>query len=81
MDPMTSHEITWIPQKHAPVRYFSDSQKMVITVQDGYLYKVTTYDDPITFPYTNCVGARKPPIEREVRVGTQSFTLLKANGG
>jgi hypothetical protein len=77
MDPMTSHEITWTPQKHAPVRYFDDNQKIVLTVQDGYLYKVTSFDDPITFPYTNCGGVRKPPIEREVRVGTQSFTLLE----
>ena len=77
MDPMTSHEVTWTPQTHAPVRYFDDTQKIVITVQDGYLYKVTSYDDPITFPYTNCGGVRKPPIERQVQVGTQSFTLLE----
>jgi hypothetical protein len=77
MDPMTSHEVTWTPQKHAPVRYFDDKQKIVITVQDGYLYKVTSYDDTITFPYTNCGGVRRPPIERQVQVGTQSFTLLE----
>jgi hypothetical protein len=77
MDPMTSHEITWTPQEHAPVRYFDDTQKIVVTVQDGYLYKVTSYDDPITFPYTNCGGVRKPPIERQVQIGTQSFTLLE----
>ena len=81
MDPMTSHEITWIPQEHAPVRYFSNSLKLAITVQDGYLYKVTVFDDPITFPYTNCGGVKKPPIEREVRVGTQSFTLLEGERG
>ncbi len=81
MDPMTSHEITWTPQKHAPSRYFSDDHKLVVTAQDGYLYKVTAYDDPITFPYTNCAGIRKPPIEREVRVGTQSFSLLEGELG
>jgi hypothetical protein len=81
MDPMTSHEITWTPQEHAPVRYFSNSLKLAITVQDGYLYKVTVFDDPITFPYTNCGGVKKPPIEREVRVGTQSFTLLEGERG
>jgi hypothetical protein len=77
MDPMTSHEVTWTPQKHAPVRYFDDTQKIAVTVQDGYLYKVTSFDDPITFPYTNCGGVRRPPIERQVQVGTQSFTLLE----
>jgi hypothetical protein len=76
-DPQTSHEITWTPQKHPPVRYFSDQQKVAVTAQDGYLYKVTVFDDPITFPFTNCVGIRKPPIEREVRVGNQSFNLLE----
>lgn len=77
MDPMTSHEINWTPQLHAPVRYFSDSKKIVITAQDGYLFKVTVYDDPISFPFTNCGGVRKPAIEREVRIGTQTFTLLE----
>jgi hypothetical protein len=77
MDPMTSHEVTWTPQEHAPVRYFDDTQKIAITVQDGYLYKVTSYDDPITFPYTNCGGVKRPPIERQVQIGTQSFTLLE----
>lgn len=81
MDPMTSHEITWTPQEHAPVRYFSDTQKVVVTAQDGYLYKVTVYDDPITFPFTNCGGVKKPPIERQVQVGTQSFTLMEGERG
>ena len=81
LDPQTSHEITWTPQKHPPVRYFSEQQQVAITAQDGYLYKVTVFDDPITFPYTNCGGVRKPPIQREVRVGTQTFTLLEGENG
>ena len=81
LDPQTSHEITWTPQKHPPVRYFSEQQKVAITAQDGYLYKVTVFDDPITFPYTNCAGVRKPPIQREARVGTQTFTLLEGENG
>ena len=44
MDPQTSHEITWTPQKNPPVRYFSEEQKVAITAQDGYLYKVTVFD-------------------------------------
>ena len=81
MDPQTSNEITWTPQKHPPVRYFSQQQQVAITAQDGYLYKVTVFDDPIAFPFTNCVGIRRPPIEREVRVGNQSFTLLEGDLG
>ena len=81
MDPQTSNEITWTPQKHPPVRYFSQQQQVAITAQDGYLYKVTVFDDPIAFPFTNCVGIRRPPIEREVRVGNQSFTLLEGELG
>jgi len=81
LDPQTSHEITWTPQKYPPVRYFSEQQQVAITAQDGYLYKVTVFDDPITFPYTNCGGIRKPPIQREVRVGTQTFTLLEGENG
>ncbi len=81
MDPQTSHEVTWTPQAHPPVRYFSETQKIAITSQDGYLYKVTVFDDPITFPFTNCGGVRRPPIEREVRVGNQSFTLLEGKLG
>jgi len=81
MNPMTSHEITWTAQKHAPTRYFSDDHKLVITAQDGYLYKVTVYDDPVTFPYTHCGVVRKPPIEREVRIGNQSFTLVEGERG
>lgn len=81
MDPHTSHEITWTPQEHPPVRYFSDQQQIAITAQGGYLYKVTVFDDPITFPFTNCSGGRKPPLEREVRISNQSFTLLKGLEG
>ena len=81
MDPQTSNEVTWTPQKHPPVRHFSQQQKVAITAQDGYLYKVTVFDDPIAFPFTNCVGIRRPPIEREVRVGNQSFTLLEGELG
>lgn len=81
MDPQTSHEITWTPQKHPPVRYFSQRQQVAVTAQDGYLYKVTVFDDPVTFPFTNCAGIRRPPIEREARVGNQSLTLLEGGRG
>ena len=81
MDPHTSHEITWTPQEHPPVRYFSDLQQIALTAQGGYLYKVTAFDDPITFPFTNCSGGRKPPLERELRISNQSFTLLKGEEG
>ena len=81
MNPQTSNEVTWTPQKHPPVRYFSEQQKIALTAQDGYLYKVTAFDDPIPFPYTNCGGVKKPPLEREVRIGNQSFTMLKGKEG
>ena len=81
MDPHTSHEITWTPQEHPPVRYFNDAQQIALTAQGGFLYKVTVFDDPITFPFTNCSGGRKPPLEREVRISNQSFTLLKGVEG
>lgn len=81
MDPHTSHEITWTPQEHPPVRYFSDLQQITLTAQGGYLYKVTVFDDPISFPFTNCSGGRIPPLEREVRISNQSFTLLKGREG
>ena len=81
MDPHTSHEITWTPQEHPPVRYFNHVQQIALTAQGGFLYKVTVFDDPITFPFTNCSGGRKPPLEREVRISNQSFTLLKGVEG
>ena len=53
MDTDRSHEIEWTPRSDPPWRYFSTVQSMSLTVQDGYLYKLTLYDDPIGIPYIN----------------------------
>jgi hypothetical protein len=53
MDTDRSHEIEWTPRHDPPWRYFSTVQSMSLTVQDGYLYKLTLYDDPIGIPYIN----------------------------
>ncbi len=53
MDTDRSHEIEWTPRHDPPWRYFSEVQSMSLTVQDGFLYKLTLYDDPIGIPYIN----------------------------
>lgn len=53
MDTDRSHEIEWTPRPDPPWRYFSEPQSMTLTVQDGFLYKLTLYDDPIGIPYIN----------------------------
>ncbi len=53
MDTNRSHEIEWTPRPDPPWRYFSEVQSMSLTVQDGFLYKLTGYDDPLGIPYIN----------------------------
>ena len=42
-----------------PWRYFDHQSKLCLTVQDGYLYKVTCYDETNPIPYVNrSIGGR-----------------------
>ena len=76
MDPNRSHEITWTPRPNPPWRYFDLKKGLVMTVQEGNLFKVTVVDDPVPIPYKNCSRGGKPSCQREVEVGPNHFILL-----
>lgn len=76
MDSNRSHEITWVPRKDPPWRYFSDPHRVCVTVQDHFLYKVTALNDPMAIPYINCSRGARASCQRQVQVQKDSILLL-----
>ena len=76
MDTKRSHEVTWSPQPNPPWRYFNDDSKLCLTVHNGYLYKVTCYDEANPIPYINRSIGGNPSCQREIQVSANSFTLI-----
>ena len=75
-NPDRSHEITWTPQPNPPLRYFNKKYKITLTVQGGYLFKVTDWEDSVPIPYTNPAIGGKPNCQREIRVDTNFFEMI-----
>jgi len=75
MDPNRSHEIEWTLRPHPPWRYFSKEHKICLTVQEGYLFKVTGLEDDVAIPYINTMKGGKSSCERDVQVGVSSFLI------
>ncbi|NIQ03590.1 MAG: hypothetical protein GWM98_27300 [Nitrospinaceae bacterium] len=70
-----SHEIEWTPRPDPPWRYFSEVQSMSLTVQDGFLYKLTVYDDPLGIPYINTARGGYGSCQRYMSVTDSGITL------
>ncbi|HEY6973417.1 MAG TPA: hypothetical protein VI359_03835, partial [Nitrospiraceae bacterium] len=68
MDQARSHQVTWLPASHPPLRYFDDAQRACLTVQGGVLQKVTMADDPTGLPYVNPGGRRTVPFDRSLAI-------------
>ena len=81
LDTDRSHQITWTPKSNPPWRYFSQNRKLTLTVQDKFLYKVTTHNDPLAIPFVNCVRGAKPSCQRELQVMQDSFVLIDGDQG
>ncbi len=76
MDTMRCHEITWTPRQDPPWRYFSDKHKICLTVQDGFLYKITVWDDPVAIPYVNGSRGARPSCQRRLHVKNDVVQLV-----
>ncbi|MFQ5482649.1 MAG: hypothetical protein ACE5ER_07810 [Nitrospinaceae bacterium] len=63
-----SHEIEWTPRPHPPWRYFDDKEKLSLTVQEGFLYKVCVWEDPVCLPYINPSRGAAGPCDRDLKV-------------
>ncbi len=72
-----SHEITWTPRPDPPLRYFSQEHQVTLTVQDGFLYKISVWDDPVAIPFINCARGAKPSCQRQVRVENNKLILME----
>jgi len=75
MDQARSHQVTWLPAVHPPLRYFDDAQRACLTVQGGVLQKVTMADDPTGLPYVNPRGRRRVPFDRSLTVAGDRIVL------
>jgi len=63
-----SHEIEWTPRTNPPWRYFSRKHQLSVTVQDGFLYKVSVANDPVAVPYINTARGAQGPCQRFLEV-------------
>lgn len=79
MDAYRSHEITWLPRKDPPWRYFSEKNQVCLTVQDHFLYKVAAYNDPAAIPYINRARGAHASCQRELQVKGSTLHLLDAD--
>ena len=75
MDQARSHQVTWLPAMHPPLRYFDDTQRACLTVQGGVLQKVTMTDDPTGLPYVNPRGPRAVPFDRGLAIAGDRIVL------
>tara|TARA_B100000959_G_scaffold85350_1_gene90748 strand:- start:8327 stop:10276 length:1950 start_codon:yes stop_codon:yes gene_type:complete len=76
MDFHRSHQISWNLRANPPWRYFSDEHSVCLTVQDNFLYKVTSVDDSTALPFTNCSRGAKDSCQRQAHVSKDSIVLL-----
>ena len=76
MDFHRSHQITWNLRPDPPWRYFSDKYSVCLTVQNNFLYKVTSLNDPTALPFINCSRGGKASCQRQVHVTEDSIILL-----
>ena len=70
-----SHQITWALRPDPPWRYFSEKYSVCLTVQNNFLYKVTSMRDPAALPFINCSRGGKTSCQRQVHV-TKDYMLL-----
>lgn len=75
MDQARSHEVTWLPAQHPPLRYFDEAQRACLTVQGGVLQKVTIADDPTGLPYVNPKGRHVVPCDRSCFITEKRVVL------
>jgi hypothetical protein len=75
MDQARSHQVTWLPAPHPPLRYFDDAQRACLIVQGGVLRKVTKADDPTGLPYINPIGRRVAPCDRSLSIVGERVVL------
>lgn len=76
MDTNRSHEITWLPRKDPPWRYFCEKHRICLTVQDHFLYKVVEMNDPVAIPYINCSRGAHASCQRHIQLRNNAILLL-----
>jgi hypothetical protein len=79
MDTGRSHEITWLPRKDPPWRYFSEKHQLCLTVQDHFLYKAVIHNDPAAIPFINRARGARASCQREIQVNEKAILLLDAD--
>ncbi len=68
MDIPRSHEVTWLPTPHPPVRYVAPHHRICLTVAHGNVRKVTMVDDTGGLPFVPPNQQGFAPCEKRVAV-------------
>ncbi|MCA9483650.1 MAG: hypothetical protein KC553_07960 [Nitrospina sp.] len=75
LDPNTSNEIDWTPRPNPPWRYFDDKRSLTVTVQEGFLYKASVWEDTTGLPHINISRGGFGPCGRTLSVKDGKLTL------
>ena len=75
MDMPRSHEVTWLPTRHPPVRFFDTAHSLCLTVKEQKVQKVTKQDDPTGLPFVAPAAGMSAPFERSVTVANGTLVL------
>ena len=68
MDPSRAHQLTWLPSRTSPLRYFDEAQHLCVTARGGLLVKATVADDPAGISYVNPKGRRVAAWDRSATI-------------
>ncbi len=79
MDMSRSHEVTWLPTRHPPLRYFDTAHRLCLTVKEQKVQKVTKQDDPTGLPFVASVAGMPVPFERSATVANDLLFLRDQN--
>jgi hypothetical protein len=52
MDTPRSHQVSWLPNANPPIRQVDSSQKVCLTIKQGYIQKATVMDDSTGLPFS-----------------------------
>ena len=75
MNPARSNQVTWLPAGTMPVRYFDQRAGACLTLQGGFLHKVTVASDSSGVSYMSPKGRRFIPCDRSAEIAGGKVVL------
>jgi hypothetical protein len=75
MNPERSNHVTWLPADMPPIRYFDQRTETCLTLQGGFLHKVTVASDSSGLSYMSPKDRRYVPYDRSAEIAGAQIIL------